>query len=162
MEARAKRILLDQVSITNSRFYYDKPDIISVTKPIIAFDITNGTKLAIKTISLQARVQTPGRAIAWHEAGILYEFKGGLEPGEHQDLKLAANMFSDWGKIPKEVVSGAVTTLTLVGIEDANGTKINEAVDAAAIKKRDQLLKIKTTLEEKINELRQEAAALRS
>lgn len=160
-EARAKRMVLDQVSLSNPNFRFETPDVISVTKPIIAFGITNGTSIAIKTISVRARVQTPGRAIPWNEGGFLYEFKGGLEPGEHQDLRLALNMFSDWGKIPKEAVTSAETTLTLVGIEDANGTKINEAVDASASKKRDQLLEAEASIREKVEELRQQAAALK-
>jgi hypothetical protein len=57
------------------------------------------------------------------------------EPEETQDLNLAPNSFGEWGKVPKEVVGGAVLTRKLTAFEDATGKKIESKVDQEALKK---------------------------
>ena len=72
-----------------------------------------------------------------HHNSPCYEFPGGLEPGETQQLSLAPNTFSAWGKVPDEAVKGSVLELKLIAFEDASGKKLGtpETDDTAGRKK---------------------------
>ena len=60
-----------------------------------------------------------------------------LEPGETQQLSLAPNTFSAWGKVPDEAVKGSVLELKLITFDDASGKKLGtpETDDTAGRKK---------------------------
>ena len=72
-----------------------------------------------------------------HHNSPCYEFPGGLEPGATQQLALAPNTFSAWGKVPDEAVKGSVLELKLIAFEDASGKKLGtpETDDTAGRKK---------------------------
>lgn len=148
-----QQIILQNVKISNPRFSYQKTGFIE--QPIISFNISNEGTIPIKRIFMQGKVQTPGRAIPWVEAGFNYEFPGGLEPKEKQALNLSPNMFSEWGKVPKEAVKGAILDLTLIAFEDASARRFgNDEASDQDIKGREKALEdgIKT-LQDKIKQV---------
>jgi hypothetical protein len=148
-----QQIILQSVQITNPRFTYEKSGFLE--QPAIYFTIANGSTIPIKRIYVHGKVQTPGRAIPWVEADFNYAFPGGLEPKETKTLNLSPNMFSDWGKVPKEAVKGSILDLTLTSFEDATGKSYGD--DAAKNQtfdlRKNALEDGIQTLQDKINEL---------
>lgn len=148
-----QQIILQSVKISSPRFAYQNSGFSD--QPIISFTISNQGTIPIRRIFMHGKVQTPGRAIPWVDADFNYEFPGGLEPKETQTLNLAPNMFSDWGKVPKEAAKGTVLDLTLTGFEDASAkTYGNANASNEGVSERERALEdgIKT-LEEKIKQL---------
>jgi hypothetical protein len=137
---------LERIQITKPRFSYQKSNFLE--EPIISFTIANRGTIPIKRIFVLGKLQTPGRAIAWVEGDFNYEFSGGLEPGETQELNLAPNMFGPWSKVPKDVVSGTILNLDLLAFEDAARKRFGEAS-----KDREQIANRKKSLEDGIREL---------
>ena len=148
-----QKILLQQVVITNARFTFVKTRFLD--QPAISFTIANKGTIPIKRIFVHGKVQTPGRAIPWVDADFNYSFPGGLEPNETKALNLSPNMFSDWGKVPKEAVKGSILDLTLTSFEDAAEKSYGD--DAAKHQSFDLRKKALEdgiqTLQHKINEL---------
>lgn len=135
-----QKTLLDRIEITKPRFTIEKEQF-SLDSPRISFTIANKGIIPIKHIFVHGKVQTPGRAVPWVDADFNYEFPGGLEPKEIQALNLAPNMFSDWGKVPKDAVTGALLTLTLVAFEDSGGKRIGaDSNDATNVNTRKKAL----------------------
>lgn len=148
-----QQIIVQSVKISSPRFSYQKVGF--VEQPIISFTILNEGTIALKRIFMHGKVQTPGRAIPWVEDDFNYEFPGGLEPKEKQTLNLSPNMFSDWGKVPKEAVKGAILDLSLTAFEDASAKKYgNDEASDQDLKGREKALEgsIKT-LDDKIKQL---------
>ena len=148
-----QKILLQQVAITNARFAFEKTGFLD--QPTISFTIANEGAIPIKRIFVHGKVQTPGRAIPWVDADFSYSFPGGLETKETKALNLSPNMFSDWGKVPKEAVKGSILNLTLTSFEDAAEKSYGD--DAANHQSSDLRKKALEdgiqTLQNKINEL---------
>jgi hypothetical protein len=152
--ARAEQqVILQSVKVSNARFAYQKSGFLD--EPTISFTISNQGTIPLKRIFMHGRVQTPGRAIPWVDADFNYEFPGGLEPKETKTLNLSPNMFSDWGKVPKEAAKGTVLDLALTAFEDASAKKYGrDAASEESISEREKALEdgIKT-LEDKIKQL---------
>ena len=68
-------------------------------RPVIAFTIQNKSLETLSSVVLDAVLTSTGRKVPWVEDVFRYKFPGGLNPGEEQQLKLAPNMFSDWGSM---------------------------------------------------------------
>lgn len=148
-----QQIMLQQIEITNARFTFDKTGFLE--QPTISFTIANKGAIPIKRIFVHGKVQTPGRAIPWVDADFNYEFPGGLEPKETQTLNLSPNMFSDWGKVPKEAVKGSILDLTLTSFEDASEKQYGgDPAEHGQVELRKKALEDGIqTLKDKINEL---------
>ena len=148
-----QKIFLQQVAITNARFTFEKTGFLD--QPTISFTVANKGSIPIKRIFVHGKVQTPGRAIPWVDADFNYSFPGGLEPKETKALNLSPNMFSDWGKVPKEAVKGSILDLTLTSFEDAAAKSYGD--DSGNHKSLDLRKKALEdgiqTLQDKINEL---------
>jgi hypothetical protein len=140
------KALLDRIEITKPRFAVEKPGFLE--QPAISFNIANKGTIPIKRIFVHGRLQTPGRAIPWVESDIIYEFPGGLEPKETKDLTLSPNSFSEWGKVPREAVKGAILSLNLTAFEDAAEKRIGETAS-----ERDKIDIRQKALQEGIREL---------
>jgi hypothetical protein len=147
-----QKALLDRIEITKPHFDFKK--VLYSDDPDISFTIANNGAIPIKRIFVNGKLQTPGRAIPWVDSDFNYEFPGGLEPKEVKALDLTPNMFSDWGKVPKETVSGVLLTLTLLAFEDASGKRIgSESNDVTSINNRKKALQDEILeLEEKIKQ----------
>ena len=109
----------------------------------------------MKRIFVDGTLQTPGRAVPWITNSFSYEIDGGLEPNEIQNLSLAPNMFSDWGKVPQKAVDGSVLTLSLTAFEDATGKRSGQNPEDD-----DRLAACKKALEGAVRELEGKIAHL--
>jgi hypothetical protein len=116
-----QKAVLERIEITKPRFAYRETGFLKESS--ISFSIANNGTIPIKRIFVHGKLQTLGRAIPWVDADFNYEFPGGIEPKEKKDMSLAPNTFSDWGKVPREAVNGAVLTLTITAFEDAAGKR---------------------------------------
>jgi hypothetical protein len=121
-EVAEQTAFLANIAISKASFYYRKSNYSA--DPVIDFTVTNNGANPIKVLFMHGKVLTPGRAIPWVEADFNYEFPGGLEPGETQQISLAPNRFSDWGKVPDTAVNGAVMELKTLAVENALGKKL--------------------------------------
>lgn len=148
---------LDSIVLSKARFSYRTESYRD--QPIVSFSISNNGMLPIKRIFLAATLKTPGRAVPWLEESFNYDVRGGLEPKEVQDLNLAPNSFSEWGKVPKEAVGGAILTLKLTAFEDATGKKIENKVDQETL--RNTAASVQST-EASIRELESKIADLKN
>lgn len=148
-----QKSLIERIEITKPRFTFEKSGF--TEQPTISFTIANKGTIPVKRIFVHGQVQTPGRAIPWVEADFNYTFPGGLEPRETKELSLSPNMFSDWGKVPREAVRGAVLSLNLMALEDAAEKRFGEDTsdrDRMDLRKKALEDGIRT-LEGKINDL---------
>jgi len=151
----AAKTALAAIALTNPKFEFHSS--YGISEPAISFVIANKSKTVIRRIFVRGVLQTPGRAVPWVDDTFNYEMQGGLEPGEKQQLDLAPNMFGEWSKVPKNVVAGAVLTLTLVNVENAAGEKIVK--DAALDGHRDRVKSLENGVRElnsKIEELQRQ------
>ncbi|MBU2582335.1 MAG: hypothetical protein KJ622_11515 [Alphaproteobacteria bacterium] len=125
-EAQSKhqeeRKTLDRIVIDGARYYWSKGQFRD--EAVIAFKITNSAEVAIAKIVLHGLLESPGRSVPWVKDSFSYEIKGGLEPGEAQELALAPNIFGSWSEASLKDRSDLVLTLSLPGITDANGNEI--------------------------------------
>lgn len=112
---------LKAFKVTSSRFYFQKEKYGS-DQPIIALSVENATPKAVSRAHFKGVIASPDRSVPWFSDSFNYEIAGGLEPGEKADWALAPNRFSDWGKL--KLPADAVFTVTVVGVDDANGKPI--------------------------------------
>ncbi len=150
-----KKSLLEKIAITKPRFSFQKNSVMN--QPIVSFTIQNKGNIPLKRIFMEGNLQTPGRAVPWIKESFNYEIRGGLEPNETQNLNLAPNMFSDWGKVPQDAVGGAVLTLTLTAFEDASGKRFGQdAGDSDPAARKKALEDAIQELENKITDLQKQ------
>lgn len=119
--AENARAELSAFKVVRSRFYFDK-DRFS-TKPVIELTVRNGMKSPVKRAYFEGVLSTPGRAVPWVKDDIIYEIKGGLEPGESATWELAPNQFGAWGGAPRDRVD-MVLTVTVTRLDGADGEPI--------------------------------------
>jgi hypothetical protein len=119
--------LTEKLVITDARFRYEKG--YAGNEPAISFALTNNGGIPVKSIHVASTLQTPGRSVPWLTEPFSYEIRGGLEPGERKKFDLAPNRFTEWGKVPSEVVGTAVLTLKLTAFEDPSGKKIGSDIN---------------------------------
>lgn len=118
-------------------------------KPIISFSIDNTTGKTISRASFYAVLTSKDRKVAWIKDSFSYNFKGGLNPHEKQDLALAPNMFSDWGKLENR--DDYTLEITLTKVFDENERVIWEIRNDLESQKAEYERKLQETLSE--NEL---------
>lgn len=114
--------ILDKILISKSQFYWQANSFLE--EPVIAFTIQNGSEVPVRRIFVHGILETPGRSVPWVEDDFNYEFSGGLEPGETQNLNLSPNMFGEWGNKSTKGRKDLVLNLQLVGIEAPDETRI--------------------------------------
>ena len=86
--------IFDNIRIAAARYHVEGNEVADL--PVISFQVTNGSKTAIKKVYLHGVLTSPGRSVPWVSSDLNYEFPGGLEPGETKSLDLEPNMFGDW------------------------------------------------------------------
>jgi hypothetical protein len=139
--------LLHAVGISDARFYWSTSQFLE--QPVVAFTIVNNGRTSLKRVYFHGVLSTPGRKIAWVDDGFNYEFKGGLEPAEHQDLELEPNMFGAWGAAETKGRSDLTLALTVENYEGPDGKPV---VDMDAADDSDKRIRLR--------DLRASAAAL--
>jgi hypothetical protein len=117
-EFEAAKGLLGAIKVENAKFYWDTSNQF-IDQPTIALKITNAGQIPLSRVYFHGLLETPGRSIPWVSDTFNYEIAGGLEPNESQSLALEPNMFSDWGKAPKDR-KDLVLTVTLTNFEGAD------------------------------------------
>ena len=128
-------------------------------EPIISFLLENKGSVALKTIYLEGTLQTPGRSVPWVKDSFNHEIRGGVEPGETRNFQLAPNMFSEWGKVSREVVDGAKLTLKLTAFENPAGERIGQ--DSSRDRTRKEAEDRFRSLEQKVRSAEQKIDELR-
>ena len=86
--------------------------------------------------------------IPWVSDGFSYQFKGGLEPGETQHLRLAPNMFGDWSNKDLKGKAKLVLTLSPTNFTGPDGKKLVVVDDRDLAEKKKKLDGLRNGLEE--------------
>ncbi len=114
--------ILNDIVISNAEYFWQRQRYSE--EPVIAFRIENNSEIAIGRIFLHGVVQTPGRSIPWIDENVSYVIRGGLEPGESDDLRLAPNRFGEWGLRELADSDDHILELTLFDIEGPDGERL--------------------------------------
>jgi hypothetical protein len=130
-QAEAAKTELAKFKVIRSRFYRQESRF-GRGDPVIELALTNSTNVAVSRAYFMGILASPGRAIPWLKDSFNYQIAGGMEPGESKELKLAPNMFGDWGRI--EAPADAVLTVEVTRID---GPDSKAAFDSAAFTDRD-------------------------
>lgn len=138
--AEKSRSLLNGLVITGARFRYN--DTGYSRQPSIAFKIENKGTVPIKRFFARGILETPGRAVPWVDDDFNYEIPGGMEPGETQNLDLAPNQFSAWGKVPPDATKNAVLTISVVDFEGPDGNRQVGSSEEELTAKRSRLTEL--------------------
>lgn len=151
--------LIEKLVITDARFRYQKG--YAGDQPAISFTLANNGSIPVKSIYVAGTLQTPGRSVPWLTESFKHDVRGGLEPGERAKFDLAPNMFSEWGKVPADVVGAAVLTLKLTAFEDPSGKRIGSDVDDKDKQTRDKAAERVKSLEAEKQGLEAKVATLK-
>jgi len=116
VKADAARASLAKFVVEQARFYWHKD---LVPEPVIDIAVRNNTGHVVSRLHCRGVLSSPGRAAPWVEEDFVYAVRGGLQPGEQQQYKLAPNMFSSWGKAPRDRTD-LVLTVTVVRLDGAD------------------------------------------
>jgi hypothetical protein len=96
-EAERAKTELKKFRVTRSRFYKQKQEF-GGSEPIIELAITNDTPIPVSRVYFMGTLASPGRAVPWLKESFNYQIPGGMEPAESKELKLAPNIFGEWGR----------------------------------------------------------------
>lgn len=121
--------------VERSRFYWQ--DGILGDEPVIDVTLRNDTSRSIGRFYATGVLSSPGREKPWLEESFNYSIRGGMEPGETQQFKLAPNRYSEWGKAPQDQPD-MVFTVSIERLDDAGGNRLFEPEDEATIEWTDQ------------------------
>lgn len=131
------------VIVDSASFYWDDE---SRTEPIIEVSLTNNSGDAVKRVFFHGILKTPGRSLPWVEDTFNYEPRGGVEPGESLQWKLAPNRFGDWGDAPNDRYD-MVFNVVIESYETASGQEIDVKGNADRIRElKKQLAELRTKL----------------
>lgn len=119
------RTELSRFEVTRARLSHQETLIGS--EPVIELSVLNGTDHPIRRAYFRGVVQSPDRSVPWIEEDFNYQIRGGLEPGEAADWRLAPNMFSPWGTT--DVPPDAVLTVEVVRLDGPGGDALFDARD---------------------------------
>lgn len=149
------KAIFDNIHLDNARYYVSDSGF--MVQPVIAFKITNNSKIPIARIYVQGILTSQGRSIPWVSDDFNYEFSGGLEPSESEQLDLEPNMFGEW-KVDDRYSrrDDLKLTLTLVNVENASGEKLLEGDPGDAESKKAELAemeKARAELQKKLSAL---------
>lgn len=106
-------------------------------------------------------LETPGRSVPWVDDSFNYSFRGGLEPGEKQHLRLVPNRFGDWDHQDLRTLIATILTVRVVDAEMASGDRLADNDGDDLEKLRDDLSQLESArkdLQDKIDRLRAELA----
>jgi hypothetical protein len=123
-EADSARAVLAKFVVEKSRFYWAEGTL--GEEPVIEVTLRNDTGQTVSKFYTKAVLVSPGREAPWIDSGFNYEIRGGLKPGESQNLKLAPNRFGDWVKAPKDR-KDMVLTVTVERLDGAGGKRLFDA-----------------------------------
>ncbi|XHR27478.1 MAG: DUF6694 family lipoprotein [Chthoniobacteraceae bacterium] len=110
--------------VEKSHFYYSEGRFSS--DPVIDLTVRNGTGQTVSRFYAHGVLSSPGRETPWLDKEFNYSIRGGMQSGEVQNLELAPNRFTEWGKAPKDK-SDMVLTVTIKRLDGADGKKLFEA-----------------------------------
>ena len=98
-EAEAAKASLAKFKVERARFYFSENRFSS--DPVIDFTVRNGTGRAVSRLYCRGVLSSPSRKTPWVQDTFNYSVRGGIQPGETKQFKLAPNMFGEWGNAPK-------------------------------------------------------------
>jgi hypothetical protein len=99
-EAEAAKASLARFEVEQARFYFSEDRFSS--DPVIDLTVRNGTSHTVSRFYCRGVLSSPDRETPWVEDNFNYSVRGGIQPGETKQFKLAPNMFGEWGKAPKD------------------------------------------------------------
>lgn len=117
-QADAARAGLANFEVTRSRFYWSE-DRFS-REPVIDLTVRNGTGETVTRFRAQGVLSSPGRETPWVDDSFSYAIRGGMEPGETEQFKLAPNMFGAWASAPRDRTD-MILTVSILSVEGADG-----------------------------------------
>ncbi len=115
---------LKKFIVQRSRFYF--ADAGYRQEAVIELTVQNGLSGPVSRAYFKGRLTSPGRSIPWVDQTFNYPIRGGLEPGETVTWKLSPNMFSDWGKAPKDR-NDMVLTVEVTQVDGADGKTLYDS-----------------------------------
>lgn len=115
---------LKKFVIERSRFYFSEGGYRQ--EATIELTVKNGLSAPVSRVYFKGQLTSPGRSVPWVADDFNYPIRGGLEPGETVTWKLSPNMFSDWGKAPKDRTD-LVLTVELTQVDGADGKALYES-----------------------------------
>ena len=122
---------LIKFKVTRSRFYRQEQRY-GGAEPIVELALTNNTGVAVSRAYFTGTLASPGRSVPWIKDTFNYQIPGGMESGESKELKLAPNMFGEWGRI--EAPADAVLTVEVTRLDGPDGKAM---FDSDAFTERD-------------------------
>ncbi len=126
---------LSKFIVERSRFYWQ--DGVLGDEPVIDVTLRNDTSHSIGRFYAIGVLSSPGREKPWLEESFNYSIRGGMEPGESQQFKLAPNRYSEWGGAPKDHPD-MIFTVSIERLDDADGNRLFEIVEGATIEWTEQ------------------------
>lgn len=145
--AEKAKELLSKITTTDPRYYWSSG---FLPAPVIDFNLTNNSGVALSRVYFHGVVSTPGRSIAWIDKDFNYELPGGLENGETKHLRLSPNMFSGWGERETQGRKDLVLTITVVNAAGADKKKLAEEFGKSDAERLSKLIAMKVELEGKL------------
>lgn len=132
----AAQTKLQKIVISGARFEWTKSGFLD--GPVVDFSIENAGDVALKRVFLHGLLETVGRSVPWVDEDFNYEFRGGLEPGETQHLRLDPNRYGAWGNDALSTRKDLVLTVTVTDFENADGERVvgSDASDIEAKRKQ--------------------------
>jgi len=140
-KAEADAVALSKFEVSRSRFYFSESGYRQ--SPTIELSVKNGLPVAVSRVYFKAVLSSPGRSIPWVDDTFNHSISGGLEPSEEATWKLSPNMFSEWGKAPKDR-QDMVLTVELTKVDGPDGKALFDG--AFRDSKKERLERLKTTL----------------
>ena len=99
-DAEAAKAEIAKFAVEKASFYFVQDGFIN--KPVIDVVVRNNTAQPVTRFYARGVITIPDRATPLLDEEFNYTVKGGLKPGEIQNLKLCPNMFSEWGKVARD------------------------------------------------------------
>lgn len=136
---------LKKFVIVRSRFYYQERKY-GNDQPIIELTVKNETGHSVSRAYFKGVLSSTGRSVPWVTENFNYEISGGIESNEQLEWNLAPNMFSAWGKAPKDR-DDMVLTVTVTKLDGADGkplydTEFSEWDERELERKQKRLLEL--------------------
>lgn len=132
-DAEKAKVELAKFVVTRARFYKEKQTY-GRPEPVIELSMRNETKIPVSRAYFTGTLGSKGRAVPWLKEDFNYSISGGMEPGEWKQVRLAPNMFGDWGRV--DAPEDAVLTVIVKRLDGADGKAAFDADFDEADEKR--------------------------
>ena len=99
-DAAAAKAAVAKFVVDQARFYFAQDGFMK--KPVIDVVVRNNTAQPVTRFYARGVLTVADRVTPLLDEEFNYTVKGGLKPGEVQNLKLSPNMFSEWGKVSQD------------------------------------------------------------